>query len=187
MNTTRRFSPNTPNFFHYNPFVLILTALEFDHADIYKNFEEIASVFAEAAAKVPSDGLIIAPAEDRGAQEVLKRAKPRARLLTYGENQGDFQLKHWTAEGMKSRFVCKDRSDRKDFSVSLNLPGRHNSLNALAVFAALKSLGRPVPKNFKRLFFFSRRPPPNGNHRGDKRRPVDAGFRPSSFSRSKNN
>ena len=138
-----------PKFFHYHPFVLLLTGLEFDHADIYRNFDEIATAFAKTAAEVPPDGLIVAPAEDRGAQEVLRRAKIRARLVTYGENQGDFQLKDWTAEGMKSRFVCIDRSDpkgRQVSKISLNLSGRHNSLNALAVFAALKSLGRPVPK-----------------------------------------
>jgi len=68
-----------PKFLHYQPKVLVLTSLEFDHADIYPDLAAIEARFAELVALVPADGLILAAAD---AALPLDGAK--APVLRYG-------------------------------------------------------------------------------------------------------
>lgn len=137
-----------PKFFHYPPFVLILTGIEFDHGDIYRDLQEIQEVFSHLLAQVPSHGLIIAYAEDQGVREVLETSKIKARVLTYGINKGDFRAKNPVIKKGKNRFEVFYKENRVGF-LSLNLLGEHNSLNALSVFAMACILEWPLKKVFK--------------------------------------
>ena len=133
-----------PKFFHYNPFALIVTGVEFDHGDIYKDFQDILQVFFKLAATVPSKGFIIACIENKGVQEVLHKAEIKARVLTYGINSGDFQIKNLHIKEEKSHFEILH--NKKAYPVSLNLFGEHNILNALAVFSLAFVLKWPLER-----------------------------------------
>ena len=136
-----------PKFFHYNPFVLILTGVEWDHRDIYKNFQAILKVFSDLVARVPKEGFIVACIENKGVQRILKTSKIKARVITCGVNRGDFQIKNPRMEGSKSHFeVC---CNKKNYPLSLNLLGEHNMLNALSVFALAVNLKWPLEKTLK--------------------------------------
>ena len=136
-----------PKFFHYHPFALILTGVEFDHADIYKDFQDILHVFSKLAAQVPSEGFIVACIENKGVQEVLKNTEIKARVLTYGINKGDFQIRNPRIKEGKSQFEIFH--NKKSRLLSLNLLGEHNMLNALAVFSMAFILKWPLEKILK--------------------------------------
>ena len=137
-----------PKFFHYRPFALILTGIEFDHGDIYGDLHEILEVFSQLVTQVPLQGLVIASAEDRGVGEVLKNSQIKARVLTYGINKGNFQVKNPVIKKEKNQFEVFYKGSKVGF-LSLNLLGEHNSLNALSVFAMAYILEWPLKKVFK--------------------------------------
>ncbi len=71
-----------PKFLHYRPQAAIITSIEFDHADIYKDVQQIESSFTRFAEIVPPDGLIAVHATDERALRVTRNA--RCRVITYG-------------------------------------------------------------------------------------------------------
>ena len=62
-------------FLHYRPRYLILNAVEFDHADIFKNFEDYAQSFRRLLRMIPGNGLVTANQDDPGVRDVLKDYK----------------------------------------------------------------------------------------------------------------
>jgi UDP-N-acetylmuramate: L-alanyl-gamma-D-glutamyl-meso-diaminopimelate ligase len=75
------FFDKTPKFLHYHPHTLILTSVEFDHADIYRDIDHVKSAFRELVSKMPEDGLIIADWRGEHVRDVLESAS--CRVLRY--------------------------------------------------------------------------------------------------------
>lgn len=69
------FFDKKPKFLHYRPYYLILTSIEYDHADIYKNIEEYKRSFELLLRWIPEKGKIIANYDDHNIQEILKNHK----------------------------------------------------------------------------------------------------------------
>ncbi|MCZ0932507.1 MAG: Mur ligase family protein, partial [Oligoflexia bacterium] len=129
-----------PKFLYYNPAYALLTGVEFDHGDIYKNLDQIKKLFCQFVQKIPKEGLLVACAEDPYASEVVKHCK--ADVVTYGWNQGDWRIKNRT---VKDRQQCFEIYSKDEFyNCSISLLGKHNALNALAVFVLAKKLNWPV-------------------------------------------
>jgi UDP-N-acetylmuramate: L-alanyl-gamma-D-glutamyl-meso-diaminopimelate ligase len=71
-----------PKFLHYNPWVTILTSIEFDHADIYRDLGHVVESFRRLIALIPPEGLLIANGDDpMVAQEIRGTRCP---VITYG-------------------------------------------------------------------------------------------------------
>lgn len=138
------FNPN-PKFFHYRPFGLILTSLEFDHADVYQNLEALKSAFTELVKLLPKEGILVFCHDDPNLKEVIARARPLCKLLSYGEREdADYRLLE--EKGFYERGEFKNRGKVRDssgnfFEIHLKIPGKHNLLNALSVIALLEALG----------------------------------------------
>ena len=82
-------------FLHYRPQIVILTSLEFDHADIFANMEEIRAAFRELLALVPDDGIVIVNAADVEADALVRgsgRPAYRYQLLSEGQPPGEADL-----------------------------------------------------------------------------------------------
>ena len=129
-----------PKFFYYNPNSILLTGVEFDHGDIYKNLDQIKKLFCQLVQKIPETGLLVACAEDSCVSEVIEHCK--ANVITYGFNQGDWRIKNRRVKDNKQDFeiYCKEEF----YHCSIPLLGRHNALNALGVFVLAKNLNWPV-------------------------------------------
>ena len=69
-------------FLHYRPQVVLLTSVEFDHADIFRDEEAVRAAFRKLIALIPEDGLLVACAASPGAMEVARGA--RSQVVTYG-------------------------------------------------------------------------------------------------------
>jgi UDP-N-acetylmuramate: L-alanyl-gamma-D-glutamyl-meso-diaminopimelate ligase len=134
-------------FLHYRPRRVILTSVEFDHADIFADLEAVKAAFREFLALIPSDGTLIVNRDDEGAMDVASAAACRAityRVLASGD--GDVRSADYTA-----RVLTKRGSRRHTFEVfehgeslgvfSSMMLGRYNIGNALAAIALVRAEG----------------------------------------------
>ncbi len=126
-----------PKFLHYQAKTLILTSVEFDHADIYRDLPHYESSFEKLVALMPADGTIIVSAGWPNAVRLARSSK--AKVITYSakEDSGaDVVPSGLTLGPEGARFCVKGAG-----SLLLPMAGAHNVENALGVFAAAKSLG----------------------------------------------
>jgi UDP-N-acetylmuramate: L-alanyl-gamma-D-glutamyl-meso-diaminopimelate ligase len=126
-----------PKFFHYHPDDLIITSLEFDHADIYRDFETYELAFRRLVNLVPRRGRVVIWGDTAESGPALRRAAEKAfcPVETYGFSAGN----DWVASdlavdgaGMKFRVLYKGKAFG-DFVLAAS--GRHNVLNAMAAMA----------------------------------------------------
>jgi UDP-N-acetylmuramate: L-alanyl-gamma-D-glutamyl-meso-diaminopimelate ligase len=128
-----------PKFLHYRPRTGILTSIEFDHADIYRDLPHVVAAFERFVALIPRDGLLVAAAGDVHVSAVASRAA--SRVERYGFEAGS----DWTAEGLRPENGGVSFDVRRAGTLfgrfHLPLIGRHNVMNALAVIAAAHGSG----------------------------------------------
>jgi UDP-N-acetylmuramate: L-alanyl-gamma-D-glutamyl-meso-diaminopimelate ligase len=128
-----------PKFLHYQPHIAILTSIEFDHADIYADIDEIKKSFARLVAILPVDGCLVACLDDPLIKEIV--AKAQCRVIGYGSQPGwDWCLENIQVKPEGTSFdVIHQGKPYATFNSPM--PGRHNALNSLAVIAVQDQLG----------------------------------------------
>jgi UDP-N-acetylmuramate: L-alanyl-gamma-D-glutamyl-meso-diaminopimelate ligase len=128
-----------PKFLHYRANAATITAVEFDHADIYRDLEHVKSSFRALIDQMDADRILVVCADSPEALAVS--AKARARKLTYGLRAGDFRAVdiRMAADGAHFAIARGDRHliDR----VHMPIGGRMNIANALGVFVVLAECG----------------------------------------------
>lgn len=130
-----------PKFLHYAPRTFVLTSVEFDHADLYPDLPAVREAFSRGLGIVPSDGRIVAFADDPNVREVLRSAS--APVTTYGlsgRNGTDFLARGVTLDGEGARFEVLERG-RPLLEARTRLSGQHNVANALAATAVGRAFG----------------------------------------------
>ena len=126
-------------FLHYRPDIAIITSVEFDHADIFENLDAIKRSFKKFVSLLPKDGLIIAHLDDPNVVEVVANAP--CEVQGYGENINlDWSLTDVKADGGTTHFRVNHKG-QEWANLRVQLPGKHNCLNALAVAAVLHHAG----------------------------------------------
>jgi len=127
-----------PKFLHYAPDVAAITSLEFDHADIYDDVEQIAERFTRFAALLPEDGALYVWS---GAERGLAAARDaRCRVLSYGLGDGDDLAARVLDSGADgTRFEVR-RGGGAVAEARLVLGGEYNVLNALAALGLAEAL-----------------------------------------------
>src|ERR1700739_1302926 len=129
-------------FLHYQPDDLIITSVEFDHADIYADFDTYQVAFKRLVNLVPRRGRVIVWG-DADAGEALRKVTEKAfcPVIRYGfESTNDWVASEVTLEKDQMRFRAHYRGELfGDFL--LNASGRHNVLNALAALIVAQGRG----------------------------------------------
>lgn len=127
-----------PKFLHYQPKTLILTSVEFDHADIYRDLAHYESSFEKLVKLVPSGGTIAVSAAWPNAVRLARTSA--ARVVTYGVREGDVHADELSLgpEGARFEVIVDGESLGQ---VLLPMAGAHNVENALGVFAAGLAVG----------------------------------------------
>jgi UDP-N-acetylmuramate: L-alanyl-gamma-D-glutamyl-meso-diaminopimelate ligase len=127
-----------PKFLHYRPRLVILTSVEFDHADIYRDLDHVKSAFTRLMEIVPGDGLLIHCRDYAAVNEIIAAA--RCQTVSYGDGAADWQaLAPVFHQGRTFFEPCyRGRSEGK---IEVGLIGRHNLKNALSVYALGRELG----------------------------------------------
>lgn len=135
------------------PEVAVLTNLELDHHSHYLHVEDVERVFRTFLARLPEHGLLVYCGEDARLAALAKGVGCRA--LSYGFSpEADYQARDVVARLPGSTFdIWSD--DRTLASAALQVPGRHNVLNALACFATLVELGMEPERIIPALNSFS--------------------------------
>jgi UDP-N-acetylmuramate: L-alanyl-gamma-D-glutamyl-meso-diaminopimelate ligase len=146
------FFDKVPKFIHYKPKSVILTSVEFDHADIYKDLDHVKESFLRLMSLIPADGNLIYWNEGEHVVDVVKSATCK-NIFSYGIESGDFQAKNirYTEESCDFDVFFKGQ---KLTIASLKVFGKHNILNALSTFALSYALKLPQEKVLSALKTF---------------------------------
>jgi UDP-N-acetylmuramate: L-alanyl-gamma-D-glutamyl-meso-diaminopimelate ligase len=131
-----------PKFLHYFPDALILTHVEFDHADIYADLEAVKTAFKRLVNLVPRRGLIVAYDGSASVTECVERALCRVERYGFSES-ADWRIANFRLEDGRSRWEVR-RGGALWAELEMRLAGEHNALNATA--AAALAFGQGVAK-----------------------------------------
>ena len=128
------------SFMHLQPVIAIVTNVDADHLGTHGgDFERLKASFVEFLHNLPFYGLAVICADDPEARALIpKLARP---YLTYGFDAGvDFRAVNVQRHGGQSSFDVLRPDNVAPLSITLNLPGRHNVLNALSAIAVATEL-----------------------------------------------
>lgn len=129
------------SFLDLAPVIAVITNIDVDHLDTYRDLADIQDAFARFAGRVPFFGQVIACADDANVLDLLPRLADR-RIVTYGFDQGaDLRALEVSATGTGVRFEVADAGLGPLGVLKLPMPGRHNVLNALAAVAVARAVG----------------------------------------------
>ncbi len=130
-----------PKFLHYNPYLAVITSIEFDHADIYNGIEEIKNSFARFIEIVPKQGTLCVNSDDPLVADVIKGAQ--CPILSFAiRSDADLTVGDVTLEDGKTRFTIFKKN--MEFArVTTDLFGNYNISNILAATALSSLIGIP--------------------------------------------
>ncbi len=172
-----------PKFLHYFPDAVILTSVEFDHADIYKDLDEVKTAFKRLVNLVPRRGVLIAWDGHPNVDECVSRAFCRVERYGFGE-RSEWRISDADYSGSRTRWTVW-REGKRWAEFESQLAGEYNILNATAAAAMAANYGIPVEVIAKSIRQLPQRqaaargkgrnsrcdhhrrlcPPPHGNHR----------------------
>lgn len=123
------------SFLHMSPSVAVVTNVEADHLDYWREFERLENAFLEFVLKVKDkQGFAVICVDDKGGRLLAEKVQKRIEMITYGQSNSDLQITQVTPGlpgfDFKLKFKGKDLGD-----FSLSVPGLHNVLNATAAVA----------------------------------------------------
>jgi UDP-N-acetylmuramate--alanine ligase len=133
-------------FWGLNPDWSVVTNVEYDHPDIFPTSRSFEEAFEGFVKNLKQDGKLVLCGEDQGALRLRDQLSENQRLVTYGLEGSEWD---YSAEGLDVKpnagtdFMLKCKGEGQDHRVpvSLQVPGEHNILNAVAAFAVADGLG----------------------------------------------
>lgn len=148
-------------FLHYLPSLVILNNLEFDHADIFKDLDEIKTSFRRLLNIVPENGIVLANADDPNVLDVAPSSRAPVHSVGFSQN-ATYQILH-PSYGTGARFGLLN------CEFELQIPGEFNVRNAAMAICAAHHYGVPLPEIQKAVASFEgvqRRQEISGQTRG---------------------
>lgn len=142
------------SFTYLSPKAVLVTNIEADHLDHYKDLDEIYDKFHDFMGLVPEDGVIVACGEEPHVVEIA-RSEGR-RMYTYGFSEGcDVRITSYEPHGIGSRYTAVMPDGTQVEGAIKQNPGRHNVLNATGVVTLLWALGFDAAKVAQALSGFA--------------------------------
>ena len=149
-------------FVHYLPEVAVINNLEFDHADIFDDLNQIQTSFRRMVNLIPRNGLLLANGDEQPVQEVLQGA--HCPVQTYGLGKdNELRASDLDFDAKGSRFVAGEES------YAIPMVGELNVRNALAVVGVSRHCGlspQQIQAGFDTFLGIRRRMEVRGEHRG---------------------
>ncbi len=127
-------------FIHYRPRYTTLLNLEFDHADIFSSIEDIERQFEYFIRTLPSSGRIIANHDEGRLQETIRRSAvaPIIQFSESGNRDADWYVDSQSEDYLVAKIHSREYGS---FELDWEIPGRHNTANALAAIATTSHIG----------------------------------------------
>jgi len=123
------------SFMDLRPKIIVLTNIEADHLDYYKDLEDIKQAFVDFLKLLPKDGVVIGNGDDANVREVVERAHPpRVVWAGFGDNNS---IRATNLEFVEGSLYFSMNGAR----LHLHVPGRHNVHNAVLAWAVARELG----------------------------------------------
>jgi UDP-N-acetylmuramate: L-alanyl-gamma-D-glutamyl-meso-diaminopimelate ligase len=136
------FFDKRPKFLHYRPQVVILTSIEYDHADIYQDLGAVKRAFRQLLAIIPERGTLIANADDKVVREMVSNAG--CKVETYG------RAGRWSSSAVRvtprGTIFQMQRDGETLGELEIPLWGDHNLSNAVGAAVAASLIGLPIAK-----------------------------------------
>jgi UDP-N-acetylmuramate: L-alanyl-gamma-D-glutamyl-meso-diaminopimelate ligase len=133
------FFDKTAKFLKYLPDIAVINNVEFDHADIYADFDAVLLAFRRLVNLVPRNGLLLVGADSAGARAAAEKAV--SRVETFGTDEGlDWQAHDLEPAGAATCFQVR-RHGSPFLQCEVPLVGAHNVRNALAAIAVATEAG----------------------------------------------
>ena len=129
------------SFLHLQPMVSVVTNIDADHMDTYDgDFSKVKKTFVEFLHNLPFYGLAVVCGDDPVVREILPEiSRP---IITYGfESHNDYRAVEVQQDGASAEFKVFRPDGLGPLSITLNMPGKHNVLNALATVAVATDEG----------------------------------------------
>ena len=134
------------------PSIAVITNIEADHLDCYKDIDDIKETFIQFTERVPFDGAVIACIDDDGVKDILP--KIQRSVVTYGiDSKADYRAEFLRLENGLTAFTVM-RKGKELGTVTIKIPGIHNVKNALAAIAAAMEIGIEFEQAVKTLSNF---------------------------------
>ncbi len=131
------------SFLKLSPSLAVITNIDLEHLDYYRDIEEIKEAFLQFANIVPFYGSTILCLDDENVKTILPKIKRKT--ITYGlESSGDYRATDIRFAGSSSTFSLLYKGDLFG-DVTLNVPGRFNVYNALATIAVAREFDMDYP------------------------------------------
>jgi UDP-N-acetylmuramate--alanine ligase len=139
-------------FLGLRPHIAVITNVEWDHPDLFPTPDALEAAFAQFAALIPPDGMLIAGMDSPTAARLVGRRRDvGAGNVTFGID-GDADMR---AIALQADRFTVTRAGQTIGEVALQFPGRHNVQNALAALIAVDQLGVPFADAARALSTFS--------------------------------
>ena len=131
------------SFLLLQPLISVVTNIDADHLDTYDgDFNKLKDTFVEFLHHLPFYGLAVLCIDDEHVRSILPKVSRT--VITYGiHEEADIRAENVRFDGAKSHFTLKCCKDGRSIEISLNMPGEHNVLNALAAIAIAVELDVP--------------------------------------------
>jgi UDP-N-acetylmuramate--alanine ligase len=127
------------SFLKYSPAIAVVTNIDREHLDFYKDLDDIKEVFLSFIDRIPFYGLAVLCLDNEAVQDLIPRI--RKRFITYGTTpQADLQALDLECKGLSSNFKVAYHGKTLG-TVDLSLPGEHNVSNAMAAIVVGLELG----------------------------------------------
>ncbi len=153
------FFDKTPKFLHYHPDSLILTSVEFDHADIYRDLDHVKSAFRQLISQMPEGAAITADWSAVNVRDVLTEAP--CKVIRYRVDEGDAGE---AGGALEADWIARDLvagPEGTEFSLEVRgedagrahmpMHGGFNLANCLAALATIERLGVPLAESLDAL------------------------------------
>jgi len=141
----------TPKFLHYGAQHVIMTSVEFDHADIYRDLDHVIEQFEKLVAIIPTDGSLTACGESDLVKKIASKF-PGVKFYGFSKNHD------YNAQNIRTtdHGLAFDLFHKYEFVRVIDTPmlGHHNILNALSCISMADNLGVPLEKTIEAIKTF---------------------------------
>ncbi|HYA39969.1 MAG TPA: Mur ligase family protein, partial [Syntrophobacteraceae bacterium] len=143
-----------PKFLHYQPYIGIVTSIEFDHADIFANLDAVLKAFRDFVRLIPERGCLVLNADDPNCGSLVSQCK--GRVITYGRSpRADWRIESVDFRSGEVFFRLRNPGTSREQTFHSRLPGMYNVWNLTAAVAACDIAGLDIGSIRKAAWAFS--------------------------------
>jgi UDP-N-acetylmuramate--alanine ligase len=147
---------HTPRFMHQSPSVIVCTNLEFDHPDIYKDFEAVRLAYLKFFQKLPKSGVVVYNGNNEALRNISQELSASNSVNAIEvSDRPEATLRYATYSVSNKTATLQFSFKSKNYMLTLKVPGKFNAFNALYAVAAADAAGISVEESLAALALFT--------------------------------